>query len=97
MNNDIELLSNNWDEIIIKKFEEYHFGALGPDIVSPDFKNHENPTSIQDVSISGLKNMIRDKKFKYLLYSTYIIPISEKLKSVIKKTIGLKAEFNDII
>lgn len=89
LNNDIELSSNNWDEIIINKFEQYRYGVLGPDVVSADFEKHGNPSMEQDLSLSGLRRMIRIKRLKYFLYSLF--PISEKCENNIKKLIGYKS------
>ena len=89
LNNDIELSSNNWDEIIINKFEQYRYGVLGPDVVSADFEKHGNPSMEQDLSLSGLRRMIRIKRLKFFLYSLF--PISEKFENNFKKLIRYKS------
>ena len=85
LNNDTELASDNWDDVIAGKYEKYAFGVMGPDIVSPDLSRHDNPADKQDTSIDGLERMIREKKREYILYSFYVRPMIKKIKLLIKK------------
>lgn len=88
LNNDLELIGSNWAEIIIKKYEEYNYAVLGPDIISYDSKRHENPSTKQDITAEGLKKMIRSKKALYFGYWSFYIPIIQMMKKWVKKIIN---------
>lgn len=84
LNNDTELNGENWDTVIVEKYNKYHFGVIGPDIVSPDGNRHDNPSAKQDISLRGLRRMIRRKKIDYLLNWTNILPLYVGTKNLIK-------------
>ena len=88
LNNDTELINSDWDNIICKKYEQYHYGALGPDIISIDGMRHDNPAEKQDTSITGLQHMLREKRKEYVLNLLYIRPAINRIKKEIKKIIG---------
>lgn len=90
LNNDTELLSENWDGIVISKYEQYHFAALGPDIVSADGKIHSNPSRKQDITENGVRKLIRQKQIDYLKDLIYLRPISIYLRTIVKKIIKYK-------
>lgn len=87
LNNDTLIANSDWDNTINDLFDEYHFAVLGPDISSPDGKRHDNPTVKQDITVPGLKNAIKEKKKKELLYRIYALPIWLSVKNIIKKVI----------
>lgn len=89
LNNDTELINDNWDRRIASKYNDYKFAVLGPDIISLD-NVHTNPSDSQDTSISGIKKMISKKKLDYVMYSIYVKPVWINIKKFIKRTVRYK-------
>ncbi len=94
LNNDTELSNNGWDSIIAEKYKEYHFAALGPDIVSTDGIIHSNPSRKQDITIDGVEYLIKQKRIELFLYKTYLRPLSIKARDIVKKLIGFEHKYN---
>lgn len=92
LNNDTELQTDGWDNLLIKKYEEYKFAALGPDIISLGGKIHSNPSRKQDISPEGIRKLIRRKKIDYFKDLIYIRPIELYLRNLIKRAIKYKKE-----
>lgn len=88
LNNDTELMSPDWDRIIMEKFNKFHYAALGPDIVSFDGLIHSNPSMKQDTSKAGIRRLIKSKRREKVLYKLHIRPFSIKIRTLVKKIIG---------
>lgn len=96
MNNDTLLGSEKWDETINSLYREFDFAVIGPDIVSPDGRRHDNPSEKQDVSREGIEKLIKEKKKDQLLYRAYILSTWRGFKNVIKHLIGYEPKGNDL-
>lgn len=84
LNNDTEIIGSNWVPIINKKYSQYSFDVLGPDIISDNGRNHTNPVDRQLNSVSDLKRMIHTKKVRYIKNYLYIEPLIRSMKRFVK-------------
>ena len=92
LNNDTALLNCGWDELIAKKYDQYNFAVLGPDILSLGGEIHSNPSRKQDITVEGIQKLITRKKLDYIKDLTYLRPIELYVRSVIKKVLNYKKE-----
>lgn len=81
LNNDTEIISQDWNKIISYKYEEYHFHVLGPDIINLD-GTHANPRKVRKYTFLSINFMILKKYLEYffLIIGIDIIEIVNKLK-----------------
>jgi GT2 family glycosyltransferase len=95
LNNDTEIYSDNWINVIEEKFKKYRFHVLGPDIISLDGKDHANPVEKQIDSYRDLKKLISQKR--RLLLSNYLFIDSSIrfIKGIIKKQINYRAPIKE--
>ncbi|MCM3602200.1 glycosyltransferase [Robertmurraya korlensis] len=99
LNNDTEIISSNWVEVINEKFIQYNFHVLGPDIVSIDGKHHANPMKHK---IKGVKDLIRiifiqlKDLFKCYFYIDFLLKrlLSNRQKKVKDNKAGNKDLLN---
>lgn len=90
LNNDVELMSCNWEETIIRKYKEYNFSVMGPDIITlEDF--HCSPVKPQITNLKDVKKLIRKKRKELLFQYLFISPLIDVVKSIAKKTINYKS------
>jgi GT2 family glycosyltransferase len=91
VNNDTEIIGNNWYSKIVEKYNEYKFHILGPDIISLDGENHSNPVERQLNNIEDLNKLIKYKKRMLLSNYLFIDSTIRFIKEYIKKTINYKS------
>ncbi|MBS6698502.1 MAG: glycosyltransferase family 2 protein [Faecalibacterium prausnitzii] len=57
-NSDLIFKDKNFAKIIVKKYEEYHYAVLGPDVTSEDMLKHENPLALEICTDKSIKREI---------------------------------------
>lgn len=97
LNNDVRLVNNSWKKILYKKYKQYHFHVLGPNIVDIMGNHTANPDERQIHDIKDLKKLILNKKIQYLTNCLYIDSIISFLKQRIKRIIGYKVRYEKAI
>lgn len=86
LNNDTEICGQNWENIIVKKFYEYHFHVLGPDIVAPD-NSHSNPMKEK---IRGTRDLLKQMcrlVFDIMISFFYLDNIVDWSKAFVKRLV----------
>jgi GT2 family glycosyltransferase len=91
LNNDTEILTRNWNEIISSKYSEYSFHVMGPDIIDLDGNNGSNPRKHKIYNLLSINFMLLKMYFQYYLSFLRIdviliyIKVSKIFKSINKK------------
>ena len=67
MNNDMEILSNDFEDKLETAYKNTDFDVLGPDIYSVKYKYHQNPQRIDNYSLNELKKMRNEYFLKIYL------------------------------
>ena len=62
MNNDIEIETENFEEVVSEIYHQEGFHILGPDIFSTTYQLHQNPKRLTHYSYEEVKNL--NKRFK---------------------------------
>ncbi len=101
MNNDIEIYQNDFIKNIYDIYEKNSFDVLGPDIYASTLKIHQNPKSLQTLTIHEAKRMkgiyekrIKSKKKLYVKCFMKKIPF---IKTIIHKyrRINKRVNYNE--
>ncbi len=69
LNNDTVLSQKDFNEVLVRKYEEHEYAVLGPDIVTAD-GYHQNPGNKQSWSLNELKKDRLKKRIRLML--TYV-------------------------
>lgn len=83
MNNDMEILQNNFIDLIYENYKNYNFCIMGPDIYSTKKEYHQNPQVRKLMNYKQLKNSYIKLKIKNIF--NFIIPIKWKIKEIMHK------------
>ncbi len=78
LNNDVELVNDNFDDLVEKCYEEENFAVLSPDIFSTFSKVHQSPKRLKSYSYDEILKL--KKKYNFRKNSKLLIPIKCKLK-----------------
>lgn len=85
INNDIELIQNNFYSLVSNKYESYKFSLLGPMIITKDGKSNVNPIKSGVRSVKNSQEAITRYK-KIIKLCRYNLLYLYKLLSKIKKS-----------
>lgn len=66
LNNDTVISQHDFNEVLVRKYEETQYAVLGPDIVTAD-GYHQNPGEKQSWSLKELRTYRLKKRIRYML------------------------------
>ncbi|WP_164464047.1 glycosyltransferase [Bacillus sp. PK3-056] len=92
LNNDTIIKQPTFISTIIKKYEEYNFDVLGPDIVSTQDGLHQNPRLKSTISEMEINTIVKQLKRKYYLNLLGIEAIVVYIYRLIKSFYSTKTE-----
>ena len=80
MNNDVEIIQEDFIERISRIYDKEKYGVLGPDIFSTYVKIHQNPKRTSSYSYEEIQKKFKDYKFRN--ESKIIVPLKCFLKNI---------------
>ncbi|WP_173443887.1 glycosyltransferase [Selenomonas ruminantium] len=86
LNSDVEVLQDDFEELLDAAYSKYHFDILGPDIYSTRLNYHQNPQRERNFSIEELRKSERilclKNKFHFLLKIKYLFGSCKKIEQI---------------
>lgn len=85
MNNDVIIKDKQFVEKINRIYKDTEFAVLGPDIINPLLKNHQNPERIEQRSLQEVENRIRS--FERKTHLPHVFFVLSKIKCIFRNEI----------
>ncbi|WP_133965437.1 glycosyltransferase [Eubacterium limosum] len=95
LNNDTILSQNNFNEIVVRKFEENKYYVLGPDIITADGL-HQNPGNKQSWSFNELRLYRLKKRLRIILSYLFLDHVATSIIDSSKKVYNFNTILGDI-
>ena len=79
LNNDTVIKQKDFSDVIVRKYREYNYSVLGPDIITAD-GFHQNPGSKQEWTVKELNFFILKKRIRLVLSYCHLDGLADKFK-----------------
>ena len=92
INNDTIISQSNFCDVVIEKYEKFHYAAMGPKIITKDGRDDSNPIEPSNYTV---KAIYRQMLVLYVLYLSSFFHFDVKIQHLLEKIRSKKKELKE--